>query len=294
MDDKLNVNETGNDKMTTVCWDMKSEIIAEHTDNDPLQLALEEAAALLQRGDIVAFPTETVYGLGANARMTEAVEAVFRAKGRPSDNPLIVHIADVKQLDEMVVSVDNTSRRLMEAFWPGPLTLVLPVKPDVLSPRVTAGLDTVAIRMPDHPIALRLIARANCPVAAPSANRSGRPSPTLASHVLEDLEGHIAGIVDGGATGWRRIYRSSGTTEWICSGAPTWRYYTRTTEKCSGCGYSNRPGYYGCSTWRESSSTITGHEIYALCTQRKVNSRTGRFSFGGSRFDYESLKGSDQ
>ncbi|WP_242403924.1 L-threonylcarbamoyladenylate synthase [Paenibacillus pini] len=180
---------------------MKSEIIAEHTDNDPLQLALEEAAALLQRGDIVAFPTETVYGLGANARMTEAVEAVFRAKGRPSDNPLIVHIADVKQLDEMVVSVDNTSRRLMEAFWPGPLTLVLPVKPDVLSPRVTAGLDTVAIRMPDHPIALRLIARANCPVAAPSANRSGRPSPTLASHVLEDLEGHIAGIVDGGATG---------------------------------------------------------------------------------------------
>ncbi|MFM9281912.1 L-threonylcarbamoyladenylate synthase [Paenibacillus jiagnxiensis] len=164
-------------------------------------LALREAAALLRAGDTVAFPTETVYGLGADARNTAAVEAVFAAKGRPSDNPLIVHIARRGQLDELVQQVNGTAEALIKAFWPGPLTLVLPVKPGVLSPRVTAGLDTVAVRMPDHPVALRLIAEAGCPVAGPSANRSGRPSPTTAEHVREDLQGRIGGIVDGGPTG---------------------------------------------------------------------------------------------
>lgn len=163
--------------------------------------ALKEAAAVLVSGGTVAFPTETVYGLGADARNTAAVEAIFAAKGRPSDNPLIVHIAEVSQLDGLVTEVNETARRLMEAFWPGPLTLVLPVAEGAVSPRVTAGLSTVGVRMPAHDVALRLIAAAGCPVAAPSANRSGRPSPTLASHVGEDLSGRIDGIVDGGPTG---------------------------------------------------------------------------------------------
>ncbi|MCH1640852.1 threonylcarbamoyl-AMP synthase [Paenibacillus timonensis] len=162
---------------------------------------LKEAAAVLASGGTVAFPTETVYGLGADARNTAAVEAIFAAKGRPSDNPLIVHIADVSQLDGLVTEVNETARRLMEAFWPGPLTLVLPVAEGAVSPRVTAGLSTVGVRMPAHDVALRLIAAAGCPVAAPSANRSGRPSPTLAGHVGEDLSGRIDGIVDGGPTG---------------------------------------------------------------------------------------------
>lgn len=162
---------------------------------------LQAAAACIRQGQTVAFPTETVYGLGADARSTVAVEAVFVAKGRPSDNPLIVHIAHRDQLDTLVTEVNETAEALMAAFWPGPLTLVLPVRSGAVSPRVTAGLDTVAVRMPDHPVALQLIAAAACPVAAPSANRSGRPSPTLASHVREDLDGRIGGIVDGGPTG---------------------------------------------------------------------------------------------
>ena len=160
--------------------------------------ALAEAARTLREGGIVAFPTETVYGLGADARNPEAVRRVFEAKGRPSDNPLIVHIADRKQLEELALPFGRTEERLMDAFWPGPLTIVLPVRPGAVAPQVTAGLDTVAVRMPAHPVALRLIAAAGCPVAAPSANRSGRPSPTLAAHVREDLDGRIDGIVDGG------------------------------------------------------------------------------------------------
>jgi L-threonylcarbamoyladenylate synthase len=163
--------------------------------------ALEEAAIILRKGGIVAFPTETVYGLGADARSTASVEAVFAAKGRPTDNPLIVHIADRSQLAELITEIPPVALMLMDEYWPGPLTIVLPLRPDVLSPCVTAGLDTVAIRMPNHPIALSLIALADCPIAAPSANRSGRPSPTLASHVTEDLDGLIDGILDGGAAG---------------------------------------------------------------------------------------------
>lgn len=167
----------------------------------PQHEAIREAAQWIREGRQVAFPTETVYGLGADARNSEAVKGIFTAKGRPSDNPLIVHIADMGMLAEVAEQVDEVSRRLAEAFWPGPLTLILPLRPGSLSPKVTAGLDTVGVRMPDHPVALSLIAAAGCPVAAPSANRSGRPSPTLAAHVREDLEGRIAGILDGGPTG---------------------------------------------------------------------------------------------
>ncbi|WP_237391995.1 L-threonylcarbamoyladenylate synthase [Paenibacillus dendrobii] len=179
-------------------WHIDSETAA-----DPAKLRekVKDAAMLLRDGGVVAFPTETVYGLGADARSTAAVEAVFAAKGRPSDNPLIVHISKNAQLEGLVEHVSPAARKLMEAFWPGPLTVVLPVKANVLSPRVTAGLDTVGIRMPDHPVALALIEESGCPVAAPSANRSGRPSPTLASHVVEDLGSFIDGVVDGGATG---------------------------------------------------------------------------------------------
>lgn len=162
---------------------------------------IAEAARLLSDGALIAFPTETVYGLGADARNTAAVEGIFAAKGRPSDNPLIVHIADRAELDALVLKVTEADSKLMDAFWPGALTLVLPVRPGALSPKVTAGLDTVAVRMPDHGIALALIRASGCPLAAPSANRSGRPSPTLASHVREDLDGRIDGIVDGGPAG---------------------------------------------------------------------------------------------
>lgn len=163
--------------------------------------AMLEAAEVLAHGGTVAFPTETVYGLGADARNTEAVQRIFTAKGRPSDNPLIVHVAKREQLDALVTGINETEEVLIQHFWPGPLTLVLPVKQGAVSPLVTAGLSTVAVRMPDHEIALQLIAAANCPIAAPSANRSGRPSPTKARHVGEDLAGSISGIVDGGATG---------------------------------------------------------------------------------------------
>lgn len=166
-----------------------------------VQADLEQAAAALASGGVVAFPTETVYGLGADARNSGAVARIFEAKGRPSDNPLIVHLASAEALDELTVQPDELARMLMRVFWPGPLTLVLPVRPGAVSPLVTAGLDTVAVRMPAHETARRLIALAGCPIAAPSANRSGRPSPTTAAHVREDLSGRIDGVLDGGATG---------------------------------------------------------------------------------------------
>ncbi|MRN54236.1 L-threonylcarbamoyladenylate synthase [Paenibacillus monticola] len=196
------VQRQSGDISTTVYWELKSAVEASllvQTEED--RSAIAEAAKMLRAGGTVAFPTETVYGLGADARNTAAVEAVFAAKGRPSDNPLIVHIADRSALDGLVTAVHPTAQALIDAFWPGPLTLVLPVRSGVLSPLVTAGLDTVGVRMPDHPVALALLSAAACPVAAPSANRSGRPSPTLASHVLDDLAGYIGGVLDGGAAG---------------------------------------------------------------------------------------------
>ncbi len=163
--------------------------------------AIQEAAELLRAGKLVAFPTETVYGLGADARSTEAVERIYAAKGRPSDNPLIVHIAERGPLEALVAAIPAQAERLMRRFWPGPLTIVFPLRPGAVSPLVTAGLDTIAIRMPAHPLALKLIAASGCPIAAPSANRSGRPSTTTAAHVLEDMGGRIEGIMDGGPTG---------------------------------------------------------------------------------------------
>ncbi len=158
--------------------------------------ALDLAARLLSEGQLVAFPTETVYGLGANALNPKAVLGIFQAKGRPADNPLIVHIYDRRQLDALC-EVSETAIRLMDAFWPGPLTLILPRK-EAVPDAVTAGLDTVAVRMPSHPVALALLRACKLPIAAPSANRSGKPSPTTAQHVLTDMDGRIPLILDGG------------------------------------------------------------------------------------------------
>ncbi|MGI6004524.1 MAG: L-threonylcarbamoyladenylate synthase [Christensenellales bacterium] len=159
--------------------------------------ALERGAALLRAGELVAFPTETVYGLGADALSESAVRKIFEAKGRPGDNPLIVHIACSGEVDRLCMEVPETARLLMRRFWPGPLTLVMKKK-DAVPLAVTAGLSTVAVRMPDHAGALELIRRSGVPVAAPSANRSGRPSPTTARSVLEDMRGRIPLILDGG------------------------------------------------------------------------------------------------
>jgi len=160
--------------------------------------ALEQAAARLAAGGLVAFPTETVYGLGADASSDTAVAGIFAAKGRPSDHPLIVHVADLAMAETFAV-FDSRARALAAAFWPGPLTLVLPLRPDTgLSPLVTAELDTVAIRVPAHPVAQALIRAFGGPLAAPSANPSGRVSPTRAEHVAQGLSGRIAAILDGG------------------------------------------------------------------------------------------------
>lgn len=166
--------------------------------NNPETDKLEYAAEVLRNGGLVAFPTETVYGLGANALDKTAVAKIFEAKGRPSDNPLIVHIADNSDLDMLSKNIPEITGSLVEEFWPGPLTLVMPKAPAI--PRiVTAGLDSVAVRMPSHPIARALISKAGVPIAAPSANSSGRPSPTCAGHVIEDLDGKIDVIIDGGS-----------------------------------------------------------------------------------------------
>ena len=158
--------------------------------------SLAMAARLLADGQLVAFPTETVYGLGANALDAVAVQGIFEAKGRPGDNPLIVHIHDRKQLGD-ICEVNDQALRLMDAFWPGPLTIILPKK-EAVPMAVTAGLDTVAVRMPGHPVALAMLKECGLPIAAPSANRSGKPSPTTARHVLTDMDGRIPLILDGG------------------------------------------------------------------------------------------------
>lgn len=164
-------------------------------------ISYQRAVDILKDGGVVAFPTETVYGLGALATETSAVQRIFEAKGRPSDNPLIVHIGNKEDVDNYAVNVPENAEKLMEAFWPGPLTLVFHKRPGVIAENVTPGFDTVGIRMPDHPVALKLLRTLDGPLAAPSANRSGKPSPTEATHVLTDLKGRIPLIVDGGKTG---------------------------------------------------------------------------------------------
>jgi len=168
--------------------------------NRPDPEIIRQAGLILRRGGLVAFPTETVYGLGASALDGAAVESIFKAKGRPQDNPLIVHIADEGMVDLYCSQVPAKGKALMRKFWPGPLTLILPGNGKI-SPRVSCGLETLAFRVPDHPVALELIRSAGVPVAAPSANISGRPSPTTADHVYSDLHGRIDALLDGGEAG---------------------------------------------------------------------------------------------
>lgn len=164
------------------------------------QKIMEEAGALLKAGTLVAFPTETVYGLGANALDEQAAAKIYAAKGRPSDNPLIVHIADMESLGLITEKIPKAAVKLAEKFWPGPLTMVMK-KSEAVPLGTTGGLYTVAVRMPAHPIALEMIRHGGGYIAAPSANTSGRPSPTLAEHVADDMDGIIPMILDGGAVG---------------------------------------------------------------------------------------------
>ncbi|MBQ9632125.1 MAG: threonylcarbamoyl-AMP synthase [Lachnospiraceae bacterium] len=167
------------------------------SESDPDEEALDRAAKIIAGGGLVAFPTETVYGLGGNAFDPDAARRIYEAKGRPSDNPLIVHIDDPSKLSEVAASVPPEAEKLAERFMPGPLTLILP-KREEIPDETTGGLTTVAVRCPDNRIARELIRRAGCPIAAPSANRSGRPSTTRFAHVLEDLDGRVDAIIDGG------------------------------------------------------------------------------------------------
>ncbi|MGV8906650.1 MAG: L-threonylcarbamoyladenylate synthase [Acetobacterium sp.] len=173
---------------------MKTQIInIQKLDAQGLKL-LEAPAALIKKGETVVFPTETVYGLGANALDPEAVKKIFIAKGRPGDNPLIIHVAEIEAVAKLVTHIPDKAKQLMDVFWPGPLTLIMEksaLVPEVVSP----GLSTVAVRFPSHDIAQAFIKMAGCPVAAPSANLSGRPSPTEGKHVLEDLDGRVSAII---------------------------------------------------------------------------------------------------
>lgn len=179
-------------------WEhVKNTVVLTATSPSQERDALQYASRLLQGGSLVAFPTETVYGLGADALNPEAVERIFQVKGRPPDNPLIVHVGSLDQLETLAAEIPGQAVCLARHFWPGPLTLVLP-KQDRVPDITTAGLSSVALRMPAHPLALKLIELSGLSIAAPSANLSGRPSPTRAEHVLEDLAGRIEAILDGG------------------------------------------------------------------------------------------------
>lgn len=175
---------------------MKDTIIVKITDKNDIRLS--ELGRIIKDGGLVSFPTETVYGLGANAFDKDAAYKVFEAKGRPSDNPLIVHLSDISQLETVARDIPPEAYKLFEKFSPGPLTVILKKK-DTVPDAVTAGLDTVAVRIPSHPIARALIDAAGVPIAAPSSNLSGRPSPTKAEHVITDMNGRIDAIIDGGA-----------------------------------------------------------------------------------------------
>lgn len=175
---------------------MKTEILKIDINNIDLE-KIKYSAGIIKSGGLVAFPTETVYGLGANGLDENAVKKIFEAKGRPSDNPLILHISDRNQIFELTGDIPLNAGKLMDSFWPGPITMVFN-RSDIVPDVITAGLGTVALRMPSHPVALALIKEAGVPIAAPSANTSGRPSPTNARHVIEDLSGKIDVIIDTG------------------------------------------------------------------------------------------------
>ena len=158
--------------------------------------ALQEAGEVIRQGGLVAFPTETVYGLGGDALNPESSKKIYAAKGRPSDNPLIIHIADMEHLGKITKEIPQSAYQLADAFWPGPLTMILP-KSEAVPIQTTGGLDTVAVRMPSHPVAMEFIKAAGGYVAAPSANLSGKPSPTTAKYVMQDMDGRIDMIIDG-------------------------------------------------------------------------------------------------
>ncbi|MDQ7191977.1 L-threonylcarbamoyladenylate synthase [Staphylococcus felis] len=175
---------------STKIWDVRD--YHTHFESYP---KLDEIISTYEKGGLVVLPTETVYGLGANACDDQAVQNIYKAKGRPSDNPLIVHIYETEQLDAFVAEMTESTIKLMEAFWPGPITFILPLKKGYLCDSVTGGLDTIAVRMPSHPVARTLLKVLNKPIAAPSANLSGRPSPTTFDHVYQDLNGRVDGII---------------------------------------------------------------------------------------------------
>lgn len=178
---------------------MNTKIVKIDADNIQEDI-INEAGSIIRQGGLVAFPTETVYGLGANALDEQAAGRVYAAKGRPSDNPLIAHICDIEMLAPLVKKIPEVAKSFMEAFWPGPMTLIFE-KSDLVPKGTTGGLDTVAVRYPNHPIAVSLIKAAGVPIAAPSANLSGKPSPTLGEHVIDDMDGRIDMIIDGGMVG---------------------------------------------------------------------------------------------
>ncbi|MCS4487023.1 L-threonylcarbamoyladenylate synthase [Staphylococcus americanisciuri] len=176
--------------MKTTIWDVR-----DYTNNLADYPKLSEIVDIYRQGGLISLPTETVYGLGADATNEQAVQGIYQAKGRPSDNPLIVHIYDAEQMDDFVAHVSEATQKLMDAFWPGPITFILPLKRGYLCESVSGGLDSIAVRMPSHPVARALLKEVALPIAAPSANLSGRPSPTTFEHVYHDLNGRINGII---------------------------------------------------------------------------------------------------
>ena len=182
-----------------IIWHMKT-IVQKINKNNINREELQAAADILQNGGLVAFPTETVYGLGGDGLREDAAKKIYTAKGRPSDNPLIIHISSLDMLKGLVTEIPEKAKALADKFWPGPLTMIFP-KSDKVPFGTTGGLSTVAVRMPNHPVALALIEESGVAIAAPSANTSGRPSPTLAEHVYEDMNGKIEMILDGGKVG---------------------------------------------------------------------------------------------
>ena len=211
----------------------------------PTPEALALASQLLHDGQLVAFPTETVYGLGANALDAKAVLNIFAAKGRPADNPLIVHVYDRAQLTPLC-EVSPLAEKLMDAFWPGPLTLILPRKP-AIPDEVAASLPTVAVRMPSHPVAAALLRACKLPIAAPSANRSGKPSPTTAHHVLVDMDGRIPLILDGGSCDVGVASCVPAESRKTCSKA-CWGMWTWQAVSCVPCRRGKRRSPPVCAT----------------------------------------------
>lgn len=167
--------------------------------HNPDSAMIQRASDILHRGGLVSFPTETVYGLGANALDESAVSKIFRAKGRPANDPIIVHIAHIDQLTDIATDIPDIATTLTNRFWAGALTLILKKHPNIPL-NITSGMETVAVRMPDHPVALALLRQSGLPIGAPSANTFSRPSPTTAQHVMDDLDGHVDMILDGGST----------------------------------------------------------------------------------------------